>query len=396
MVSVTPRALADGTIRWRVQARVDGRMQQVTFNQERGAREFGAIVDRVGWHAAEAVRKARMTHSTMPTLREYTERYLDASTGLLTGVEPATRADYLRSAHRSFLEVLGEMPVNAIEKADVGRWVAWQEAQSSKRGQGTLSAKTVRNYHAILSQTLQSAVEEKLRDSNPAHRTRMTRGTKREGVFLTADEYTTLLYFIPERYQRFVEFLAGTGCRWGEATAVRWGDLNLTAHPPTVRIERAWKKGVGGKPVLKQPKSAKSKRTISLFADLVDSLGEPGAPGDLIFPGRTGGHMWHASFLENVWRPAVEKARDVELCERAGLTPLQKNPNPHDMRHSHASWMIAAGIPLPYLQARLGHESITTTVGTYGHLQPDAHVQLSAAIATTLAGTRTLREVTPA
>lgn len=368
-------------------------MQQATFFAEQGAREFGALVDRVGWAAAKSVLEARRTHSTMPTLREFTDRYLDADSGLLTGVEPATRADYRQAAHRSFLAVLGDMPVNAIEKADVGRWVAWQEAQPSRRG-GTVSAKTVRNYHAILSATLQAAVQEKFRDSNPAHRTRMTRGTRREGVFLTPEEYATLLHFIPPRYQPFVEFLAGTGLRWGEATAVTWGDLNLTGRPPTVRIERAWKKGVGGKPVLKQPKSSRSKRSVSLFDDLVASLGDPGAPGDLVFPGRSGGHMWHSSFRVNVWAPAVARAQDAELCRREGLVPIRKNPNPHDLRHSHASWLIAAGIPLPFVQARLGHESITTTVGTYGHLQPDAHVQLSTAIADTLAGTRSLRQIT--
>lgn len=394
MASVTPRALSNGEIRWRVQARVDGKMQQATFLAEKGAREFGALVDRVGWHAAKTVLEARRMHSTMPTLREWTERYLDPTSGLLTGVESATRADYQQAAERSFLPVLGEMPVNAIEKADVGRWVAWQEAQPSRRG-GTVSAKTVRNYHAILSATLQAAVQEKLRDSNPAHRTRMTRGTRREGVFLTADEYATLLYFIPDRYQPFIAFLAGTGARWGEATAVVWGDLNLNATPPTIRIERAWKKGIGGKPVLKQPKSSRSKRTVSLFDDLVAVLGTPGEQGSLIFPGRAGGHMWHSSFRTNVWEPSVKRAQDPALCARAGLAPLRKSPNVHDLRHSHASWLIAAGIPLPFVQARLGHESITTTVGTYGHLQPDAHVQLSTAIAQTLAGTRTLREVRP-
>ncbi len=40
----------------------------------------------------------------------------------------------------------------------------------------------------------------------------------------------------------------------------------------------------------------------------------------------------------------------------------------HDLRHSHASWLIAAKVPLPAIQGRLGHESITTTVDRYGHL----------------------------
>ena len=65
----------------------------------------------------------------------------------------------------------------------------------------------------------------------------------------------------------------------------------------------------------------------------------------------------------------------------AGLDP---RPRVHDLRHSHASALIAAGIPLPVIQRRLGHESIQTTVDTYGHLAPDAAVAAAAAIAATM------------
>ena len=50
---------------------------------------------------------------------------------------------------------------------------------------------------------------------------------------------------------------------------------------------------------------------------------------------------------------------------------LTKRPRVHDLRHTHASWMIAAGVDLFILQRRLGHESITTTTETYAHLLPD-------------------------
>jgi integrase len=74
---------------------------------------------------------------------------------------------------------------------------------------------------------------------------------------------------------------------------------------------------------------------------------------------------------------------------------LRKNPNPHDLRHTHASWLIADGVPLPWVQARLGHENIQTTVSVYGHLQPDAHLQMADAIARTLSNVRPMKAVTP-
>ncbi|WP_087508671.1 tyrosine-type recombinase/integrase [Cellulomonas iranensis] len=50
---------------------------------------------------------------------------------------------------------------------------------------------------------------------------------------------------------------------------------------------------------------------------------------------------------------------------------LTKHSRVHDLRHTHASWMIAAGTDLRILQRRLGHDSITTTTETYAHLLPD-------------------------
>ncbi|MEV6585453.1 tyrosine-type recombinase/integrase [Kocuria rhizophila] len=44
----------------------------------------------------------------------------------------------------------------------------------------------------------------------------------------------------------------------------------------------------------------------------------------------------------------------------------------HDLRHTHASWLIAAGVPLTVIRRLLGHESIKATSDTYGHLADDA------------------------
>ncbi len=64
----------------------------------------------------------------------------------------------------------------------------------------------------------------------------------------------------------------------------------------------------------------------------------------------------------------------------------------HDLRHTHVAWLVAGGAPLPHIQARLGHESITTTIDTYGHLLPAGDELISEIIETALAG----REVRPA
>lgn len=387
MASVTPRKARNGDVMWRVQFRIDGKMCQESFLDEKGAREFGRLVDTVGGAAARSVLEARQSkHVGMPTLREWTKKYLDPESGMLTGIEPGTRAGYERNAERSFLKVLGDMPIDSIGRADVGRWIMWQEAQPSKIYKGkTVSPKTVRNYHAVLSSVLTAAVDEQLIPSNPAHKTRISKGVKHEGVLLSREEFSTLLHFIDDRYKRFLLFLVGTGCRWGEATAITWGDINFDMNPVTVRIDKAWKKSTNGAPVLKHPKSSKATRTISLWPELVEALGTPGEPEALVFGSpESGTHLWPGRFRSSTWLPAVNSAMDKDLCKAQGHKPLSKRPTVHDLRHTHASWLVASGAPLPFVQARMGHESITTTIGVYGHLLPDAHIQMADMMAQTM------------
>ena len=50
------------------------------------------------------------------------------------------------------------------------------------------------------------------------------------------------------------------------------------------------------------------------------------------------------------------------------------------LRHACASWLVAAGVPLPVVQAHLGHESIQTTIGVYGHLDRRSMSAVASAI----------------
>ncbi|MCA1600536.1 MAG: site-specific integrase [Acidobacteria bacterium] len=73
----------------------------------------------------------------------------------------------------------------------------------------------------------------------------------------------------------------------------------------------------------------------------------------------TDGHIPNWWFRNNVWNPAVKKAR------------LQKGVRVHDLRHAHASWLLAGGADLQVVKERLGHGSIATTE-RYLHTLPEA------------------------
>lgn len=377
MASVTPRRNRDGSVSWRVQFRMGQprKMCQETFSgegAETAARQFGAHLDRVGPEAALATLRTRNQSAVgVPTLREFTGTYLDPASGYLTGVQQGTRDGYVRIADKSFLPILGDLPVDTIVKTDVGRWIAWQEQQDSGRSPGqSISMKTVRNYHSLLSAVLSSAVEAGLRPDNPARKAAISRGQKHQAVFLSHDEFYTLLHFIPAYYKPFVRFLVLTGMRWSEATAVQIRDVSLESMPPTVNVSKAWKKGN----TIGPPKTEKGYRLLPLRPDLARELSLDGDGSDFLFQGaQNGGRLWYGPFKTRIWDKAVAKAMDADACTAAGRPRLPRRPTPHDLRHTYASWLIARGAPLNLVQKNLGHEKITTTVDTYGHLSPTAH-----------------------
>jgi integrase len=395
VASVTPVKRARGYA-WRVQARDDqGKMKQETFYGDDAqqvadaAATFGRLVDRVGITEAARIRDQR--DGALPkaiTLAEWIDRYLDKETGILAGVTDGTRKGYRVAADAYFLPRLGELPISQIDVEDISRWIVWMEQQPSPRRKGeTLAGKTVKNHHATLSAILSAAAGRGLRTGNPARGAKMTRTRRKRMTVLTQSEFAVLLSFVREEHQPFIMWLAGTGMRWGEATALTWGDVDRDANPlhALVHIDKAWQKTEGGPMVLGPPKSDAGERTISVPHELVAQLGKPRRGDALVFPNGAGKPLWSGSFWPRIWQPAVAAANDDELCTAAGLTPIGKKPTIHDMRHCHASWLIHAGRPLPYIQARLGHEKITTTVDTYGHLLPDAQQGDAEAVALMMA-----------
>jgi integrase len=351
-------------IQWRVaNGRGGWSSRQETFPTQKEAVKFKRQVEQWGGERArELLHRPSRKETASPTFEEYARRYLDPASGQLTGIQDDTRNDYLRTCELSLFPILGELPIDQITTDEIGQWVTWQEHQPSRRRPGQfIAAKTVKNRHAVLSDILASAGK-KFNTDNPARGAKIKKGIREEPVFLTLDEYYAILAASNPRWRPLFSFLVGSQLRLSEARALTWSDINRNGNPPTVRVSKAWKKG---RPeVLGPPKSPKSRRTVSLWPALVAEL--PRSKG-LIFEHPDGGPIPKGTIWK-AWHAAVRKSG------------IEQRPRLHDLRHTGASWLIAEGIPLPYIQARLGHEKITTTVDVYGHLVPEAHLIMSDAL----------------
>ena len=106
--------------------------------------------------------------------------------------------------------------------------------------------------------------------------------------------------------------------------------------------------------------------------------GQPTGHDDLIFPSRRGG--WTR-------RPTFNKSFH-QILSRTGLPDIR----PHDLRHTHASLLLAAGVNPKVVSERLGHATIVVTLGIYSHVMPGLQEQAADAIATALSEPTTAPE----
>lgn len=399
MASIRKRERKDGSaiyqVRW-IQGGRGGAWETEKFGDETAAEEFKKLVDAhgqqwpPGWVKGKGFVEETAVDGDMP-LVEWAHRYVDR----LTGIDERTRRDYKRDVDNHFSIIQHTQPsgrvvtatIANVNAADIQDWVRAQEAGERnpadpeawlRRG---ASPKSIANRHGLLSAIVQAAVEADppLRSKNCCLGTRLPRtddGIDEEMCFLEHDEYARIAAEIEDPHARdLADWLVGTGMRWGEATALQVRDVSLARS--TVSVQRSWKRsapGDGPAYFLGPPKTRKARRIVALTETQMEMLRRRMAgkkPEDLVFDTRFGKSWRHDNFWRRRWVPAVEAAIEKGLPKR---------PRIHDLRHTHVAWLIAQRIPLPAIQARLGHESITTTVDRYGHLVQALDGEIRAAV----------------
>jgi integrase len=365
MASMRPRTRKDGSTFWEVLFRHDGRQRSLSFETADHAGRFKELVGLVGAGKALAAYDLapapRAANGSSVTVAEWVEHHIEH----LIGCERKTIDEYRRFLKRDIALGLGPIPLMSLTGEHLARWVQELKAKGN-------SGKTIRNKHGFVSSALNAAVKSGHIAVNPAAGQRLPRTERKEMVFLSEEEYHLLHGCFSDHYKPFVEFLVATGARFSEATALQPKDIDREAA--TVRICRAWKRIPGEGYELGLPKTKRSIRTIGVPRSVFDALD---LSHEWLFVNTAGNPVRIYGWRENVWYPALVKAEEKGLAKR---------PRVHDLRHTCASWMIHAGVPLPVIQQHLGHESIETTVAVYGHLDRRSMQAAADAIGRALGG----------
>ncbi|MEN8601424.1 tyrosine-type recombinase/integrase [Microbacterium rhizosphaerae] len=221
------------------------------------------------------------------------------------------------------------------------------------------SASTVLRAHGVLSGILDVAVRDRRIPANPALGVPMPRKRMKRRVYLSHAQVSALAQ--ESRFPELVYFLAYTGLRWGEATALRIRHIDLNRQRVFVE-ENAVR--VSGKTVVGTPKTHVT-RTVPIPPFLMpyfDAVATVRGEESLVFGDGTA-HLILPNSKDGWFAAAVRR------CQRSDARFPRVTP--HDLRHTTASLAISSGANVKAVQRMLGHASAAMTLDTYADLFED-------------------------
>ena len=273
-------------------------------------------------------------------------------------VEPSTTLNEAGMIEQHLLPQWRDAPLSSITRHDVQAWAT----RLVKENIGTddepryRKSSSVRRYLNVFVSSMTAAIDAELIDTNPATRIKLPPDPEGNQVFLTREQYAALAAAVPSPHDRaLLDFLVGTGLRWGEAAALHLHRLDLARGIVTVADV------TDGREIKPYPKGRRQ-RHVPLLQWVVDHLDVPAArdcgtphrggrcPSGLVFPAARGGLRDDRNYYRRVMLPALKSAG----LEHTGATL-------HDLRHTYASWLAQDGVPLGRIAELLGHRSISTT-----------------------------------
>jgi integrase len=220
-----------------------------------------------------------------------------------------------------------------------------------------LGEKSVKNVQGTLRRILASAVEWGYLDAVPP--LPRLKAPQPKWDFLTPEESSKLLDAARMEDERAILLFAlHTGARAGEQIAMEWGDVDWKNRQVVLR--RSSTRGEVG------PTKSGRERRVDLTKMLEKILRQiRHLRGPLVFCNPDGSPLRIGQLHERLWG----------ACRRAGLREIRW----HDLRHSFASQLAMAGVPLRQVQDWLGHSTINMTM-RYSHLAPGGGAKLISAL----------------
>lgn len=338
------------------------RHQKAGFATKKDAeRAMSEVIHRLG--TGEYVPPAKLTFGAF-----LQQEWLPA---IKASVRPSTFDSYSTIVLKHLSPALGETTLQQLTPARLNAFYAELLNTGRSDGRGGLSPKSVRNIHVTIRKALGDAVKWSFIPRNPAafaEPPRLARAGDRE-----------LKTWNPEEVRAFLEVARGerlfaawllatsTGMRRGEVLGLRWSDVDFERARVSVRQTLIC---VSYEIQFSTPKTAKGRRSLALDKSTVATLrehrkrqleekmaiGSLYADSGLVFCKVDGSPMHPDLFSQQFDR----------MVARSSLPRIRL----HDLRHTHATLALQAGLHPKVVSERLGHASVSFTLDVYSHAIP--------------------------
>lgn len=305
---------------------------------------------------------------SMPTLSTFiTTEWLPS----LGALKETTRSSYSWLARRYVVPTLGHLRLSEVTAAHLSALYR-QLRQSGGRYGGCLSESTTHKVAVVISSAFEHAVQLGLVTSNPASRVprRNRPSPKKRGEHIqpwSAPDARAFLRATAESEHGLAwQILLSTGMRRGETAGLRWSDIDLDRSVIEVRNNRV---SVAWKVTESTPKSGRGRR-VSLDDSLARSL--RAAKAERAAWRLAAGEAWEGTNHDLVLCDRLGRSIHPETLTKAFARAVKGAGVPsirlHDLRHTHATLLLADGVAAKVVQERLGHSSISVTLDLYGHV----------------------------
>jgi integrase len=297
------------------------------------------------------------------TVSEFMESYME--TVAKNTLRPSTQQMYWSYIRVHINPSLGKIKLKDLGPHHLQRFY-------SQKVDGGLSKRTVQIIHGTIRRVLNQAVSWGIIQKNVCKQVKAPRPAKTAPTFFTKEQLNAFLESVKgHRYFPIYLLLIYGGFREGEVLGIHVEDCDMGNRAINVRHQVVTLKGGL---VIAEPKTESSKRAVTLpkvaYDELKRHLEQLDRKQGLIFTTNTGRPISPRNLI-----------RHFKLALRAaGLPDIRV----HDLRHSHASLLLASGINPKVVQERLGHASITLTLTTYSHVIPSLQEEVAKRLDTIL------------
>ncbi len=325
-----------------------------------------------------SVNKQMAVEPSRMTVAQLLERWLASA---CAGLRPKTIEAYTYSAQHVSRRIGGRR-AQALEPRDVDALKSALRRETSDR--------VAHNSLKVLRQALGWATRIELVQRNVALLVDLPSYQPEEGIALSHQQARAFLAVADDAtYSPLWLLYLSTGVRRGEGLGLMWRDVDPKKGRLSIRNQVVLAKAQGQgqtRPVLAEVKTRSARRTIDLDARLTLALEEHierqlkirdsvryWQDNDLVFCTRNGRIL------------SPDNVRKV-FYQLRSLSGMPEGFTTHDLRHSHASFLLQAGVPVVEVSRRLGHSNPSVTMKIYAHLIPGVERSAPAAIERMLYG----------